>query len=394
MKLIGASIVFVCDDEFRILKNYGVVISDGKIIDIDKFKILKEKYKNIESIFFNNSILLPALINSHIHFEFSKENNFVFGSFDKWLLSVMKQRESVLSNVHEHIINAIETQKKSGVGTVLAISSHDLDLELLYNSSLKVIFSPEVIGANKNDFEIQKKTIDNRLKKVLSLQNERFIPSISIHAPYSVHKDLAEYVIKLAIKHDLLLSVHFLESLEESKWLCKQKSFFHYFYENILKLKATPFYSPESFLNLFKDSKSVFVHCLYLNENLESKISNIISCPRSNVLLNQKMGKNNIIATDGISSNFDVNLLNELRFTFLNKIMFDDDLERVAIDLIKSVTLYPAKALGLNNGSLRIGFDADICVFSFEHLDIANPVSFFIFHSKIVRSLFVNGIEV
>ena len=41
MQLIGASLVFVCDEDFTIIKNGGVVFEDGRILAVGEYKELE-----------------------------------------------------------------------------------------------------------------------------------------------------------------------------------------------------------------------------------------------------------------------------------------------------------------------------------------------------------------
>ena len=41
MQLIGASLVFVCDEDFTIIKNGGVVFEDGWILAVGEYKELE-----------------------------------------------------------------------------------------------------------------------------------------------------------------------------------------------------------------------------------------------------------------------------------------------------------------------------------------------------------------
>ena len=71
MKLIGASVIITCDESFTIIKDGGILFDDENIIKIGKFDELK-KSELQEVRFYHSCVITPALINSHIHFEYSK----------------------------------------------------------------------------------------------------------------------------------------------------------------------------------------------------------------------------------------------------------------------------------------------------------------------------------
>ena len=71
MKILTASYLVTFDENFTILKD-GAIVFDEKIIEVASYDIIIKKYPNIEIINLGeNSVLMPGLINSHIHLEFS-----------------------------------------------------------------------------------------------------------------------------------------------------------------------------------------------------------------------------------------------------------------------------------------------------------------------------------
>ncbi len=401
MKIIGANILITCNEEFEILNNGAVAFDSGIIKEVGDFDELTQKYPNSDFVFYKNHVMLPALINSHIHFEFSKnDTSFRYGNFGIWLDSVMQNRGKVLQDNIDSMKQAILTQKKSGVGSVCAISSYDLDLELLLDSKMKVVYCHEVLGAMEEDFTKQALQISSRLEKTLPLKSTTFIPSLAIHSPYSVNKKIAQYVIELAIKYNLLVSTHFLESNEELLWLTKNEGYFKSFYrENFNVSDAKVHFDIEEFLHLLQDVRSVFVHCLYADEYINTQLlkkDSIISCPRSNILLNGKMGLNNIIATDGKSSNIDVSILEELKYTLFATMALHhyDNIEVIAQNLLKAVTCNPSNALNLNNGVLSSGKSADIALFQINLDSMDNVISNFILNVKSASRVFVEGNDI
>ena len=398
VRIIGADFAITCNDKQDIIENGAVAISNGKILEVDTFENLKSRYIECESLFYKNHVMLPALINSHIHFEFSKnETSFRYGNFGKWLDSVMESRGSVLKNSKNAILDSINMQKKNGVGIVGAVSSYDLDLEYLLDSKLKVIYFQEVLGSFDKDFDNQAIDISIRLDKVMQFANPLFQPALALHSPYSTNDKIARYVIDLALKHNLLLSTHFLESKEELEWLRDKSGYFKTFYDKYLGVSEhTPNFDIDSFTDLFKDIRTLFIHCLYADDELRQKILDnggyIVSCPRSNTLLNSTMGDCSIIATDGKSSNINVSLLDELRYALMVELSRgNDDIEGISRSLIDSVTCNPARALNIESGILESKRCADIAIFKLECKSRDNLLSSFILNAKYARKLLING---
>jgi len=399
---LKADYILTMDKNYTILKN-GEIIFDEKIVEIGKN--LKECEREI--YLGENSVVMPALINSHIHLEFSSNKTHLeYGDFINWLHSVIENREELfISCKGECFKKAIEEMKKSGVCAFGEISSTGNDLRYLKHSPLKVVYFNEIIGTTPAAVDMLYQDFLARVEESLKLQNDKFKVGISIHSPYSVHPILMEKAINIAKTKNLPLQAHFMESKAERRWLDKGEGEFKLFFEKHFK-NAKPLIKPIEFIEKFKDTKTTFVHCVYANDKELQKIkeinASIIHCPVSNRLLNvglldlervKNYTIDYLVATDGLSSNYSLNLFKEIRAALLMHVNLHP--KYLAIDLLKSVTTNAAKALDLNNGSLEEGKDADIISFKLpgkvKNLDLL-PLQI-ILHTNEVQKLFINGKE-
>ncbi|WP_104758066.1 aminofutalosine deaminase family hydrolase [Helicobacter salomonis] len=406
LKIIGASTLIPCDASCGVLEEGGVAISKGQIVEVGKLADLKHHYPSASLDFYKHGLLMPALINPHIHFEFSAHRDtFVYGKgFEGWLASVVQKRESIFANAQRHIQRAIHTQLQNGVGSVGAISSYGLEREILAHSDLRVVFFDELIGSAPHALEQNFKDFQHRHTLSLQYKSPTFTPAIAIHSPYSVHKELARRVLEMADTHTPI-STHFLESLAELEWLEHKQGWFGHFFQEFLGV-ANPvpgFEGVEDFLNLFAKKHLLLVHALFAQpKHLEyaktiSAQTHIITCPRSNRLLSgqlldparvQECNLPYALATDGNSSNLDVNLLEELRHALF---ALPGDLERNAQDLLLACTARASEALGLNSGCLQVGKDADLAIFSCKRAHTPLDILLKLTQAKKVRALYIQG---
>ncbi|MGX2972474.1 aminofutalosine deaminase family hydrolase [Helicobacter sp. T3_23-1059] len=526
MEIIGASVVFVCDEECSIIYDGGVAMQNGKIIAIGKYSELESalesnlaryvaqnpkntkhkthsadftkdliedfaldfvvdfdskstKTKNqskqesnhatkqkstlksspkstkpphIKKQFFSDCVLLPALVNAHIHFEFgANTTSFAYGSFEAWLESVMSYRGGVLEKLENVLTRQIATQLECGVGSVGAISSYGGDMLALAHSPLRVAYFCEVLGANAGQVNEIYATFEERFLRACEIQknlkNERFYPRVAIHSPYSVHKELAKNAIDLAKKYTTpsqtanktsqnpkqspkrkpIISAHFLESASEREWLESKSGWFKHFYADTLKIpNPKPLYSISEFLDLFSDTQAVLTHCVAVNEKELVEILQsghfITTCPRSNRLLGGKMldiGKfvskdfanadfekmdfntahfktkflsRLAIGTDGSSSNVNTNLLDEMRVALFGLNAAGFGIEWLAKHILLSATRYGAQALGLENGELKRGKNADFAIFHIPQIaHSATPILHFFTNATKAHRLYING---
>ena len=89
MKILTASYILTFDENFTILKD-GCIVFDEKIIELASYDMTIKKYPNIEiEKLAKNSVLMPGLINSHIHLEFSGNTTTLkYGNFYSWLNAI------------------------------------------------------------------------------------------------------------------------------------------------------------------------------------------------------------------------------------------------------------------------------------------------------------------
>lgn len=412
MFIIPAKYIFLCDKSFTILENYAFAF-DEKIKDIGKLELLAKKYPNAKIIKTSeNSLILPAFINPHTHLEYSANAyNLHFGDFMIWLNSVINSRENLSAAAkYELISQKLKFMQKTGTGTVGEISSFGVDLKACSEANLRVIFFNEILGLNQSKTRIE--AFLKRFNESKALKNDLFIPAISLHSAYSTNLELSKFAINFAKSENLPLSVHFLESKHEKIWLekarGKMRKWLKIFNEN-----PSPAFTAEQFLQLFKGVKTLFTHCVWVDdfEIFDKNLHFLTHCAFSNRLLSKKKfalakaiesGLCVNLGTDGLSSNISLSMLDELRANLLTHSDFkakftpfskDEDLIALAKILLLMATRNGAKALNLNLGEIKVNKIADFAVFKVNECDKNQLPLQFILNAKFAEKLFINGKE-
>lgn len=404
MKIISANWVVTCDENNSIIEN-GAVVFDDKIIEVDSLSNIEKKYSNIEIIKLEkNSVLMPGLINSHVHLEFSSNTTTLkYGNFISWLNSVIKSRDDLINKADKKLISTkLDRMKKTGTTTIGAISSYSFDLEACVQSPINTVFYCEVIGSKGDMVDTLFADFKNRLNSAKKLKSKSFIPAIAIHSPYSVHPFLVRETLKLAREEQLSVSSHFLESPEESLWLNEDKGAFLDFFKNFLgQEKAVT--KPMEFLNLFSNIKNLsFTHCVEVKdeeiEKIKSLGATINHCVTSNrILNNSKLDLSKLkdipfsIGTDGLSSNNSLSMFDELRNVLITH--WEKNIIDFSKVLLKSATVNPAISMGLNKGVIEKEFDSDMIAFTLpdeieDKDDLAMQI---ILHTKFVDKTIIGG---
>ena len=406
MQILKASWLITSNEEGTIIKD-GAIAFEDQILDVGTQEYISEKYpdETIEDMG-ENSVLMPGLINSHIHLEFSSNTTTLkYGNFMRWLNSVITSREELVEKATQKLVSQkLDSMLRSGTTTIGAISSYSLDLEPCLKTPINTVFFSEVIGTKLDMVDTLLADFKARLNESKKLASDNFIPGVAIHSPYSVHPFLIREALKEAAGENLAVSSHFLESPQEFEWLHKDSGGFVDFFKNFLgQDKAVT--RPLEFLNQFKHIDNLsFTHCVEASEDdleqIKSLGATINHCLTSNRLLNntklelENLNKLDIpfsIGTDGLSSNNSLNMFDELRNVLFSH--STQELNEFSKKLIAAATVNGAKALGLNKGLLVKGSDADVICLRLpdvleEETDLCTQI---ILHTKNVEKVYIGG---
>jgi cytosine/adenosine deaminase-related metal-dependent hydrolase len=400
MQIITPNYILTPD---TLLSNMSVAF-DKTIKKIAPLEELKKEFPNAEiTTLQKNSLLMPGLINAHVHVEFSaNKTNLSYGDFISWLYSVIENREELIGGCqNECMSKAIDSMLESGITTFGAVSSHGMDLEACANAPQNVVFFNELIGSQATMADALFGDFLARLDASKSVKREGFYPAVAIHSPYSVHPILIKKALRKVKDENLKLTAHFMESSAEREWLDSSKGDFKDFFENLLKQNSAVSDSSE-FLEHFNEHKTLLTHVVKANENelktIASSQHTIIHCPISNRLLGngvldlRKLEKESIrwvLATDGLSSNYKLDLFEEMKCAlFMHSNM---PLLELAKKLIMSVTKNAADALGLNTGEITEGKNADMIVLDLDKEPNDELAIHLILHRYNISKVYVNG---
>ena len=350
-----------------------------------------------------NSLLMPGLINAHVHIEFSaNKTQLSYGDFMSWLYSVIENRETLIDECKDDCMKkAIDSMLDSGITTFGAISSHGLDLQSCADAPQNVVFFNELIGSQATMADALFGDFISRLDSSKSVTREGFYPAVAIHSPYSVHPVLIKKALQIVKNEKLKLTAHFMESNAEREWLDSSNGDFKDFFENLLKQKSNVCDSAE-FLEHFNDIPTLLTHAVKTNEDelktIKSNKHTIIHCPISNRLLGnptlniKELNDNNIrwiVATDGLSSNYKLDLFEEMKMSlFMHS---SAPLLGFANALLRGVTIDAAEALGLNTGEIAEGKNADMIILDLDCEPTEELAIHLILHRYNVSKVFING---
>jgi cytosine/adenosine deaminase-related metal-dependent hydrolase len=351
-------------------------------------------------------VVYPGLINTHVHLEFSaNRSDLTYGDFMNWLHSVIEKRDELITRCDHDVMEAAAREMlRSGITHFGAISSFGSDLELCRRTPQRVTFFNELIGSSAQTADMLYSDFLERLNNSMhTAPEERITPAIAIHAPYSVHPVLLTKAVALAREKSFPLSTHFLESPAEREWLEKHSGGFLGFFQKFFSTDRAVT-SIEEFMHAFDHYPTLFVHASQTShaerEALAQRGHSIAHCPRSNRLLGcgrlpiEDVSAPLSIATDGLSSNWSLNLWDELRAALM--LHHQGPLPQMAERFIRAVTLDAAHALHSNAGRIVPGAPADLITISLpERVEDPSQLALqTILHTHRADQIFIDGEEV
>lgn len=400
MQIITPHFIYLRD---RISTNLSVAF-DKTIEKIAPFDELIELYPDAKvTTLRENSLLMPGLINAHVHIEFSaNKTELSYGDFMTWLYSVIENREDLINNCGVDCMSkAIDKMLESGITTFGAISSHGMDLDACANAKQNVIYFNELIGSQATMADALFTDFLSRLDASKSIKREGFFPAVAIHSPYSVHPILIKKALEIVKNENLKLTAHFMESIAERNWLDDSSGDFQDFFQNLLKQDKNVCDSHE-FLEYFNNHKTLLTHVTNATEDELNTIADnkhiVIHCPISNRLLGnptlniKELNEKNIkwiVATDGLSSNYKLDLFEEMKVSlFMHS---NAPLLEFAKALLDGVTINAAKALGINAGEISEGKNADMIVLDLDAEPTKELAIHLILHRYNISKVYING---
>ena len=390
----------------HVVQNQGVVIHQGRIIDVRSSQSISTRYQSDSIVSLDNHVLMPGLINAHTHSAMTLLRGYADDMpLMDWLSGYIWPAESRWVN-----------QEFIQVGTDLAIAEMIRGGTTCFND---MYFYPDVTAAQAHkagmracvgmiviDFPtVWAQNADEYINKGLEVRDQLrhtslITTSFAPHAPYTVSDDALERIRVLADELDCMIHMHVHETAHEV-----EESSARYGMRPLERLDRLGLLTPR-------------LCAVHMTQLLTAEIStivergiNIVHCPESNLKLasghcpvNQLLdaGINLAIGTDGASSNNDLDMLGETRSaSLLAKGVAGDPAAMDAYSSIYAATLAGAIAMGIDHetGSIEIGKSADVIAIdlsSTETQPVYNPVSQIVYSASRsqISDVWIAGVRV
>jgi aminodeoxyfutalosine deaminase len=389
-----------------ILADGAVAFTSGRILAVGPASKLKRDFPSVPVEEFDDSIVLPGLVNAHVHLELSdctpwpQPDN----GFARWLVGMLKRTritpEEMAAKVHQAIPIGAAQCLRFGVTTVGDISRQcQLSRSLLREPPLRVVSFGEIQAMARRRY-----LLEERLE--IASDDSEASPTLRIgltpHAPYSVEPAGFQRCLETARIGKLPLATHLAESLDESLFLAEHRGPLRELWDQWLtwdddvpKFTGGPIRFAQS-LGLL-DYPTLLAHVNYCDD-AELKIlaagrASVVYCPRTHAYFRHPphrwedflaAGINVAIGTDSCASSPDLNLVDDLRL--LHRI----SPQVPAYDLWQLATTRAARAIGMGSevGCLTPGKRADLVIFAATGPD---PLAAILESQAIPRRVYFDG---
>jgi 5-methylthioadenosine/S-adenosylhomocysteine deaminase len=370
-------------------EDYAVVIDAGIMIDVCPFVQAESQYHAKDTVYLDEHVLMPGLINLHTHAAMSLMRGLADDvALMPWLNQHIWPAEAQVvspSFVHDGTLLACAEMLSGGVTTFndmyfypAAAAEASLKAGMRANLGLVVLDFPTQYASDASDYLAKGTAVRDQYSNQSQLTF-----SFAPHAPYTVSDQAFSQIVMMAEQLDVTMHSHLHETQDEI-----QHSMQTYGLRPVARLEKLGMLT----------AGSIFAHCVHLNE-LEIQLMaanncSIAHCPSSNLKLASgiapiaayaKQSINIGLGTDGAASNNRLDLFAEMRLSaLLAKGQSGDATAINAHEALRMATINGAKALNLQDkiGSIEIGKRADLCAVQLSDVEMQpcfDPVSHLVY---------------
>ena len=359
---------------------WGIAIDDGRILAVEFLAKLRRQYTQAQVEDCGDVVLLPGLVNAHLHLEltFSRSEKSP-ANLAQWLLGLAQTHndpQRTLQAVRAGIAQCLGF----GVTCVGDISRNcQTARSVLAKSSLRGVSFGEILAMAQN-----RRLLDQRLDAAIQ-ETTRDFPlriGLSPHAPYSIEPDGYRRCLAMARQHHMPLTTHLAESPDETSFLAQHAGPLRELWRQLDRWDdAVPRFDggPIRFANSLGllQAPTLLAHVNYCDDQeleiLAAGRASVIFCPRTHRYFGHPphrwrdmlaAGINVAVGTDSCASSPDLNLVDDLRLIHHQY----PDVKPAEVWAL--ATWRAAAALGeIHAGSLAPQMQADIVAFPVQTPD-------------------------
>lgn len=359
--------VLTMDESLAQFNPGAVAIRGDSIVAVDTATAISENYVAREIIDCHGNILMPGLVNVHTHVPMTLLRGLADDlRLDVWLLGYMMpvEREFVSPEfVQLGTLLGCAEMIRSGITCFADMYYFEEDVAIATaQAGLRAVLAESVLKFPTPDAQFYEDSLAATREFIQRWKNHPLIvPAVAPHAPYTCTPEILQACRDLALEYDVPLHIHISETASEVEAMRAEQG-----------MPVVPYVKK---LNLF-EAKVIAAHCVHIDEGemrtLKHSNVGVAHNPSSNLKLSSgvapvkrmiELGLNVGIGTDGVASNNDHDMFEEIRLTtFLAKGTSGDPTTLPAVTTLLMATRMGANAIHVGDitGSLTPGKRADL----------------------------------
>lgn len=398
MKCYKAKWILTSAEE--VLEDMAIVVDEGKIIDIIPNSQVNFEEKYVKEL--GNAVITPGFIDLLTQYQYtdilesrpqdfkrrlkrffkmlSLKYTFVGVAQDnysrKWagILSnyFSLDRAQKISSFRHGVTESI----KAGTTCIAQVSKEFKYFDIINKLPIKNYLFFEVFSDSKDHSKRTFKAMRAKIEDLIWHKGENTHIGVMLNSVSGVHKKLWELFSKYCRKHNMILMTRFAESQDEMEWLEHGFSDIDLLHKFMRMRKISPYaeeLTPVDYLDNLKvlTKKVLVANANYDEDELErlagTDVKFIYQPLYSEEICNKKLDFNTVLKH--FPENFGLSTQSFTPGHNFSLLKLAADLnangELGVVELIKYLTIYPARILRLDNsiGSIEVGKDADFNVF-------------------------------
>jgi 5-methylthioadenosine/S-adenosylhomocysteine deaminase len=378
MNLVMGKYVITMDERRRVIRDGCVVYDRNRIIDVGKTETLRKRYKVDEVLGGDEFIVMPGMINTHMHLEFSLFR----GLWDQIPLYLLKRSIAravpfmTSEDIYISSLMSLVDLVKNGVTTTIHIGPNaDEAAKAMDKLKVRGIVCEALQDRVVGEKEAPPKSTDQCLKDGIRLiekwRNCKHGRIKAWFGPYTellTTPELLKSVKELSKEYNTGIHIHLAETYESQMFIMGLygKRVYEYVYDLGLLgpnvVAAHGCWLSENEIKIIKKTNTNIAYCPCVEMMIADGIAPV---PR---LISE--GVNVSIAIDDNANNQTSDLIREARVaSLLHKGLLPLDASVMPPEqTLEMITINPAKALQLSDeiGSLEPGKKADIILINIK----------------------------
>ena len=371
--LIHNCTAVLMDEAGTVLPGAYVAVEGTRIVSVGTVRPQGTFDQEIDG---KGNVLMPGFVNAHTHVPMTAMrgygdgnnlqdwlHNYIFPVEARWddraircctdlgLAEMIASGVTCIADMYGHSPAIAQEVAAAGISANLSVGG--------------VQFTDDFNPDTHNDCRVQRELTE----QWHGYNDGQILVDASVHGEYTSHQQLWRWMAGYAREHGLGMHVHISETRSEHE-------------ECLARHGKTPI----QVLNDYGvwDGRAIAAHCVWTTPEdwavMAEKGISAVHNPMSNLKLGsgiapvpamKKAGVNVCLGTDGVSSNNCTDFFSDLKFAaILHNGANCDPLALLPLDALKMATRDGGVALGRQTGVIQAGYEADLILVDFSHLNL------------------------